>query len=149
MFNCNLPPALLAEWPGSFTRYCGNTGVKQILKSASAQKVDPGEENSPAAPAGTRTRDLITRLALASYFKLFMAMWLNQPTSEYASTTCYCSNVRVERILKQGSAQRVDPGAENSTTTPVSHLSSALTTEPFLALIILQTLHGHMVEAIY
>ena len=24
----------------------------------SAQKVDPGEENSPAAPAGTRTRDL-------------------------------------------------------------------------------------------
>ena len=23
-----------------------------------AQKVDPGEENSPAAPAGTQTRDL-------------------------------------------------------------------------------------------
>ena len=31
----------------------------------SAQKVDPGEENSPAAPAGIRTRDLsITSLAL-------------------------------------------------------------------------------------
>ena len=27
MFSCNLPPALLAEWPGSFTSYCGNTGV--------------------------------------------------------------------------------------------------------------------------
>ena len=26
MFSCNLPPALLAEWPGSFTCYCGNTG---------------------------------------------------------------------------------------------------------------------------
>ena len=26
VFSCNLPPALLAEWLGSFTRYCGNTG---------------------------------------------------------------------------------------------------------------------------
>ena len=25
-FSCNLPPALLAEWPGSFTCYCGKTG---------------------------------------------------------------------------------------------------------------------------
>ena len=26
MFSCNLPPALLAEWSGSFMCYCGNTG---------------------------------------------------------------------------------------------------------------------------
>ena len=32
MFSCNLSPALLAEWLGSFTRYCGNTWVEQILK---------------------------------------------------------------------------------------------------------------------
>ena len=32
MFNCNLPPALLAEWPRSFTCYCGNMGVEWILK---------------------------------------------------------------------------------------------------------------------
>ena len=31
--------------------------VERIPKSESAQKVDTGEENSPAAPAGTRTRD--------------------------------------------------------------------------------------------
>ena len=30
--RCNLPPALLAEWLGSFTCYCGNMGVEQILK---------------------------------------------------------------------------------------------------------------------
>ena len=30
--SCNLPPALLAEWPGSFTCYCGNTGVERIPK---------------------------------------------------------------------------------------------------------------------
>ena len=32
VFSCNLPPALLAEWPGSFTCYCGNTGVERIPK---------------------------------------------------------------------------------------------------------------------
>ena len=58
MFSCNLPPALLTEWPGSFTCYCGNTGVERIPKLESAQKVDPGEENSPAAPTGIWTRDL-------------------------------------------------------------------------------------------
>ena len=31
-FSCNLPPALLAEWPGSFTCYCSNTGVERIPK---------------------------------------------------------------------------------------------------------------------
>ena len=28
VFSCNLPPALSAEWPESFTCYCGNTGVE-------------------------------------------------------------------------------------------------------------------------
>ena len=26
VFRCNLTPAFLAEWPGSFTCHCGNTG---------------------------------------------------------------------------------------------------------------------------
>ena len=29
MFRCNLPPALFAEWPGSFTCHWGSTGVEQ------------------------------------------------------------------------------------------------------------------------
>ena len=32
VFNYNLPPALLAEWQGSFTCYCSNKGVEIILK---------------------------------------------------------------------------------------------------------------------
>ena len=32
VFNCNLPPALWAEWQGSFTCYCSNTGAEQIPK---------------------------------------------------------------------------------------------------------------------
>ena len=78
MFSCNLPAALLADWPGSFTCYCGNTGVERIPKQESAQKVDPGEENSPAAPAGIRTRNLFdhesgaltTELSPLSYLSL-------------------------------------------------------------------------------
>ena len=33
-------------------------GVERIPKWESAQKVDPGEENSPATPAGIQTCDL-------------------------------------------------------------------------------------------
>ena len=29
VFRCNLPPAFLAEWPGSSTCHCGNTGVER------------------------------------------------------------------------------------------------------------------------
>ena len=29
VFRCNLPPALLAEWPGSFSCHCGNMWVKR------------------------------------------------------------------------------------------------------------------------
>ena len=34
-------------------------GRKKKRKKESAQNVDPGEENSPAAPVGTRTRHLL------------------------------------------------------------------------------------------
>ena len=37
VFSCNLPPALLAEWPGSFTCYCSNTGVEWIPKWVSTE----------------------------------------------------------------------------------------------------------------
>ena len=32
VFTCNLPPALLAEWPGYVACYCGNTGAEWIPK---------------------------------------------------------------------------------------------------------------------
>ena len=31
VFNCNLPPALLAEWPGSFTFYFYRGEVNMVL----------------------------------------------------------------------------------------------------------------------
>ena len=58
MFRCNLPPALLAEWPGSFKCHCCNTGGGTDTEWESAHKVDSGEENCPAAPARIWTRNL-------------------------------------------------------------------------------------------
>ena len=41
VFSRNLPPALLAEWLGSFRCYCGDTGVEHRYRNkASAQKAD-------------------------------------------------------------------------------------------------------------
>ena len=39
MFRCNLPPALLAEWPGDFTCHCGNTEVEQTLNKCQHTKL--------------------------------------------------------------------------------------------------------------
>ena len=39
MFRCNLPPALSAEWPGSFTCHCGNTGVEQTPNNSQHTKL--------------------------------------------------------------------------------------------------------------
>ena len=34
IFRCNLPPALLAEWPGSFMLWCGKTGVERTMNKS-------------------------------------------------------------------------------------------------------------------
>ena len=43
-------------------RCCGNTEVERTPKYESAQKVDPGEEHSPGAPARIRTRHFWSRV---------------------------------------------------------------------------------------
>ena len=49
MFSCNLPPAVLAKWQGSFTCYCGNTADGTDTKIQISKNIDPGEENYPTA----------------------------------------------------------------------------------------------------
>ena len=39
VFRCNLPPALLAEWPGSFTCHCSNMGVEWTLNKSQHTKL--------------------------------------------------------------------------------------------------------------
>ena len=66
VFTRDLPPALLAEWLGSFTCHCGNTGMERTPTKSQHRKLTR-EENSPAAPAGSQTRNLsITSPALSA-----------------------------------------------------------------------------------
>ena len=58
MFRCNLPPALLAEWPGSLTCHCGYTGVEQTPNKSQHTKLNSWEENSPTTPARIQTHNL-------------------------------------------------------------------------------------------
>ena len=39
VFKCNLPPALLAEWLGSFTCHCSNTGLEWTLNKSQHTKL--------------------------------------------------------------------------------------------------------------
>ena len=39
MFRYDLPPALLAEWPGSFTRHYGNMGVERTPNKSQYTKL--------------------------------------------------------------------------------------------------------------
>ena len=39
VFRCNLRPALLAEWPGSFTCHCGNTGMERTPNKSQHTKL--------------------------------------------------------------------------------------------------------------
>ena len=57
VFSCNLPPAL---WQNDWDplRAAAITRVGTDTEQESARKVNFGKEHSPAAPAGTRTRDL-------------------------------------------------------------------------------------------
>ena len=38
-FRCKPPPALLAEWPGSFACHCGNTGVERTPNKSKHTKL--------------------------------------------------------------------------------------------------------------
>ena len=41
VFRCNLPPAHLAEWPGSFTRHSCNTGMERTPNKSLEKKIHP------------------------------------------------------------------------------------------------------------
>ena len=87
--SCNLPPAVLAKWPESFTCYCGKEwGGTATEIRVSAEKEDPGEEKSPAAPAGIRARDLLT-LSLLNNVCCGCNLFPKEP----------CRRVRLARII--------------------------------------------------
>ena len=49
MFRCNLPPALLAKWPGSLTCYCGDTSAERAPKKSQHRKFTQEKKIFPPA----------------------------------------------------------------------------------------------------
>ena len=47
LFRCNLPPAPLAQWLGSFTCHCGNSGVEQTPNKSQHTKLTLGKKILP------------------------------------------------------------------------------------------------------
>ena len=52
MSRCNLPAALSAEWPGSFTCHCGNTGVERTLNKSQLARLTLEKKTLPPLPSG-------------------------------------------------------------------------------------------------
>ena len=89
VFSYNLPSALVAEWPRSFTGYCGNTFVNRIPKWV-GQKAYFGEEHFPAASAGDRTRGLRSRAWHMFYhWTLSLPRWLCSLSDACSTTELY------------------------------------------------------------
>ena len=63
---------------GYFTCHCGNTGVERTPNKSQHTKVNPGEEKSPAAPAGIRTLNLsiTSRALLPTSYSGSAYLWL-------------------------------------------------------------------------
>ena len=66
MFRCNMPPALLAECPGSFMCHCGNTGVERtpnkkfLCQSCQDLKLQPFDHESGTLPTSYLSNTVAT-----------------------------------------------------------------------------------------
>ena len=96
MFSCNLPPALLAEWLGSFTCYCGNTGVEWIPKEFSTEsrpwrrKFCHSCRNLNPQPFNSESGTLTTELSLPTLFNssFIHLAWIGLVQLRWVSPTC-------------------------------------------------------------
>ena len=89
VFSCNLPPALLAEWLGSFPCYCGNTGVEWILKQVSTES---WRWRGPATFCRDQTWDpSITSLSPYHWAipTLHIAVWRCQSLHTHSTLSCW------------------------------------------------------------
>ena len=96
MFRCNLPPALLAEWPESFTCHCGNTGADRTLKKSQHTKLTLEKKILPPLLPGFelaafRSRVLVSRGLRSTQVTLS------------ASSTAVCKHITqwIDRCLLQ------------------------------------------------
>ena len=62
VFRCNLPPALLAEYPGSFTCHCGSTGMERSPNKSQHTKLTMEKTVLPPLLPGLELANFRSRL---------------------------------------------------------------------------------------
>ena len=70
VFSSNLPPALLAEWPGSFTCYCGNTGVDGYRNKSQHRKLTQEKKIFPPLLPGLEPRTFRSRVRRSNHWAI-------------------------------------------------------------------------------
>ena len=70
MFSCNLPPALLAEWPGFFTCYCGNTGGNGYRNKSQHRKSTLEKEILPPFQQGFEPATFQSRVQCSNHWAI-------------------------------------------------------------------------------
>ena len=90
MFRCNLPPALLAERPGSFTCHCGNTGVERTPNKSQHTKLS--QEKKILSP-------LLPGLEMAT-FRSRVRRSYQQAVSKYQDSAVLEPRIRDQRMQK-------------------------------------------------
>ena len=66
VFRCNLPPALLAEWPRSFPSHCGNTGVERTPNKSRQRKLTLEKKILPPLQPGFELATFRSRVRRSS-----------------------------------------------------------------------------------
>ena len=90
MFRCNLPPALSAEWPGSFTCHCGNTGVERTPNKSQHTKLTPEKKTLPPLLSGCEFATFPSRVRRSTN-KLFRLPLKDLHTVLYPENRCFSS----------------------------------------------------------
>ena len=66
VFRCNLPPALLAEWSGSFACHCGNKGVERTPNESQHIKLTLEKKILPSLLLGFKLANFRSRVRRSS-----------------------------------------------------------------------------------
>ena len=100
VFRCNLPPTFLAEWPGSFTCRCGNTGVERRPNKSQHTKLTLEKKILPSLLLVIRTCNLSITSPTILPTSYPGSQWTN--TKLKRSTLSFASPTTGKHLPKEG-----------------------------------------------
>ena len=76
VFRCKLPPALLAEWSGSFRCQCGNTGAERTPNNSQHTKLTLEKKILPPLLSGFELATFRSRVRRSNQQAIPVPMWI-------------------------------------------------------------------------